>query len=88
MQARRDWQTPLFSEEVLIVIDGRHNGKDFYAGVIAHDGRVVEVAPILTKHIRKGWDGSQVAAYVKHMEWRWERVHTLKPATASHHAKP
>jgi hypothetical protein len=56
--------------EVLIAIDAPH----FYAGVVAQNGVVVEVAPILYRHIRKGWTGRQVADYCAAKGWCWERV--------------
>lgn len=59
--------------ETLVVVEAPH----FYAGVVAQDGKVVEVAPILYRHIRKGWSGQQVADYCKRKGWRWERVHTV-----------
>lgn len=44
----------------------------FVAGVVPHNGRVVNAAPILRYMIH--WDGKRVAAYCKAKGWTWERV--------------
>lgn len=58
--------------EILVVIEAPH----FYAGVVAQDGRVAEVAPILCRHIKRGWSGQQVVDYCQRKGWRWEKVST------------
>ena len=61
--------------ETVIAIDAPY----FYAGVVALDGKVVAVAPVLRKHIRLGWTGQQVADYCRQKNWRWHRT-TVKAA--------
>jgi hypothetical protein len=56
--------------ETLIAIYGPR----FCAGVVARDGRVIQAAPIVALHIRKGMDGAQVAATCKVKGWTWEVV--------------
>lgn len=58
--------------ETLVSIDALH----FNAGIVARDGRVIEVAPILYRHIKRGWTGKQVADYCRSKGWRWELVST------------
>jgi hypothetical protein len=60
-------------KETLVVVEAPH----FYAGVVAREGRVIEVAPILYRHIKRGWTGRQVADYCRAKGWTWERVVTL-----------
>jgi hypothetical protein len=62
--------------EVVIAVDAKY----FYAGVVAVDGKVAQVAPILRRHIKVGWSGRQVADYVSAKGWRWERCPTATPA--------
>lgn len=44
----------------------------FVAGVIPHNGRVVNAAPILRYMVH--WSGRQVADYCAKKGWTWERV--------------
>jgi len=53
--------------ETLIVIYAPH----FVAGVVAHQGRVIDAAPILRYML--GWDGKQVAAYCVRKRWSWRK---------------
>ena len=64
--------------ETLLVIEDPPTASwaGFYAGVVAQNGKVVEVAPILYRHIKRGWTGQQVVDYCKAKGWRWERVYT------------
>ena len=59
-------------------------GPRFCAGVVACDGKIAEVAPILCRHIKRGWTGKQAADYCKSKGWTWERVH---PVLSGHGAR-
>jgi hypothetical protein len=52
----------------VIRITARH----FVAGIVPHNGRVVNAAPILRYMIH--WTGKQVADYCAKKGWQWERV--------------
>lgn len=47
----------------------------FVAGLVVRDGRVVEAAPILRRHVM-GLDGRRFAALCARMGWSFERVPT------------
>lgn len=51
----------------------------FVAGIVPHNGRVVNAAPILRYMIH--WNGKRVADYCKAKGWTWERVQ-CEPADA------
>jgi len=53
-------------------------GPRFVAGIVAHNGRVAEVAPILKKHITKGMTGEEVAAKCRDKGWTWTIVAQTK----------
>jgi hypothetical protein len=59
--------------ETLIQIIAPH----FVAGLVARDGKVIEMAPILRRHIMRGWNGQQVADYCAKKGWQWHKVHTV-----------
>jgi hypothetical protein len=63
--------------ETLLYIEGKIGTRSFAGGLVAQNGKVVEVAPILRRHIQRGWTGAQVAAYCKAQGWHWEVVHRL-----------
>lgn len=44
----------------------------FVAGIVPHNGRVVNAAPILRYMIH--WTGREVAAYCAKKGWSWQRV--------------
>lgn len=54
--------------EVLIQITSNH----FCAGIVALNGRVIVMAPIL--HYMKDWNGAQVKTYCDKKGWRWTRL--------------
>lgn len=56
--------------EIIIQVTAPH----FCAGVIAKDGKVISVAPILRKHVKLGWDGQTVADYCRQRGWQWVRA--------------
>jgi hypothetical protein len=49
----------------------------FVAGLIVRDGRVVEAAPILRRHVM-GLDGRKFAALCAHMGWTFDKVGSCK----------
>jgi len=63
--------------DTLIQITGSTPRGPFCAGVVARDGRVIEVAPILRRHIIKGMTGTGVAAVCREKCWTWEKVHDV-----------
>jgi len=58
----------------------------FVAGLIHHDGRVVEAAPILRFMV--GWSGRQVAGYCARRGWAWERVKGLELSRSAADRRP
>lgn len=59
--------------ETLVCVEG----PGFFAGIVARNGRVIEAAPILCRHIKRGFTGQQVADVCRSKGWKWERVVTL-----------
>lgn len=59
--------------EVLIEITGPR----FCCGLVARNGRVIEMAPILRRHIKNGWAGWQVAALCRQNGWTWIKVQEI-----------
>lgn len=68
---------PLSVIETLIQVQGRIKGKPFCCGVVAWNGRVVETAAILRRHIKKCFTGKQVADICKTHGWTWVKVHDV-----------
>jgi dephospho-CoA kinase len=61
--------------EIAIAVSGRMaSGVAFVAGVIARGGRVIEVAPILRRHVKPGLTGEQLVEICKRRGWKWERA--------------
>jgi hypothetical protein len=55
--------------EILATVDGIKNGKSpFNAGIVLHDDRVVETAPII--RFMKGWHRDRVRAHCKMCGWK------------------
>ena len=60
--------------EVLLQV----TGPGFAAGVVARDGRVIEAAPILRNHIKRGMTGQQVVYACYEQGWTWEKIHEVR----------
>lgn len=58
--------------EILAAIDAPH----FYAGIVLHDGVVIEAADIVAYMKRRRWTRAQVRDYCKQKDWKisvvWE----------------
>jgi len=58
-----------------VQISGRMpSGVPFTAGVVALAGHVLEVAPILQRHVTTGMTGAELVELCRRRNWHWVRV--------------